>query len=334
MDMQAFDLVQQLCASHYLVRSLHVVAQLGVADAVGDGGRPVGVIAAEVGADADALRRVLRLLESRGLFVLDGDVVSQSAASQFLRSDHPASLDAFVRMFAQPIQWQTAGELMHAVETGESAAARVFPAGGTWGYLAANPAEGAVFGRAMAAKSAVQIADVLGAHDFSRHQRIVDVGAGEGHLLRAIIGMHADVEGVLFDLPPVIEAARGAGPLERLEFAPGDFFEGPLPSGDVMILMEVLHDWDDAHCAQILDAVRRAANQETKLLIIEMELTDAKGPAWPKLLDVVMLGLFAARQRTNDEYRDLLNANGFAVVDQTSTPAGLTIIKPPPRHPH
>ena len=51
------------------------------------------------------------------------------------------------------------------------------------------------------------------------------------------------------------------------------------------------------HCAQILDAVRRAANQETKLLMIEIELTDAKGPAWPKLLDVVMLGLFAARQR-------------------------------------
>ena len=100
-----------------------------------------------------------------------------------------------------------------------------------------------------------------------------------------------------------------------------------------MILMEVLHDWDDAHCAPILDAVRRAANQETKLLIIEMELTDAKGPAWPKLLDVVMLGLFAARQRTNDEYRDLLNANGFAVVDQTSTPAGLTIIEATPTSP-
>ena len=60
----------------------------------------------------------------------------------------------------------------------------------------------------MAAKSAVQIADVLGAHDFAGYERIVDVGAGEGHLLRAIIGMHADVTGVLFDLPPVIEAAH------------------------------------------------------------------------------------------------------------------------------
>ena len=153
MDMQAFDLVQQLCASQYLVRSLHVVAELGVADALGDGGRSVAELAASVGADADALKRVLRLLESRGLFVLDGDTVGHSAASEFLRTDHPASLDAFARMFAQPIQWHTAGELMCAVKTGQSASTRAFPEGGAWGYLAANPDEGAVFGRAMAAKS-------------------------------------------------------------------------------------------------------------------------------------------------------------------------------------
>jgi hypothetical protein len=139
MDMQAFDLVQQLCASHYLVRSLHVVAELGVADAVGDSQRRIDDVASSVGADADALRRVLRLLESRGLFVLDGDVVGHSVASQFLRSDHPASLASFARMFAQSIQWQTAGELMHAVKTAEAAAKRVFPDGGTLGLFSGQP---------------------------------------------------------------------------------------------------------------------------------------------------------------------------------------------------
>ena len=59
-------------------------------------------------------------------------------------------------------------------------------------------------------------------------------------------------------------------------------------------------------------------------------MTDGKGPAWPKLLDIVMLGLFAARQRTNDEYRTLLDANGFTVLEQTSTPAGMTIIEAAP----
>jgi hypothetical protein len=108
---------------------------------------------------------------------------------------------------------------------------------------------------------------------------------------------------------------------------PGDFFKAQLPTGDATILMEVLHDWDDDYCAAILDSVRRAAVADTKLLVIEIEMRDGKGPSWPKLLDVVMLGLFAARQRTNNEYGKLLNANGFAVVDQTSTSGGMTIIE-------
>ncbi len=330
MDVQAFGLIQQLCASQYLVRSLHVVAELGVADAVGDGGRSVAEVADVVGADADALRRVLRLLESRDVFVLDGDVVGHSPASQFLRSDHPASLAPFARMFAQSLHWRSAEQLMHSVTTGASAADVAFPDGGPWGYWAANPEEGAVFGQAMAAKSAVQIADVLDAHDFAAYERIVDVGAGEGHLLRAITGSCPGVTGVVFDLPPVIEAARQAGSLERLEFVAGDFFSTPLPSGDAVILMEVLHDWDDDHCATILHAVRTAATSTTKLLVVEIEMSDDKGPTWPKLLDIVMLAQFAARQRTNDEYRALLAASGFSVLEQTSTPAGMTIIEAAP----
>ena len=274
--------------------------------------------------------RVLRLLESRGVFVLDGGAVGHSPASQLLRSDHPASLNAFVRMFAQPIQWQTAGDLSHVVKTGQAASEHVFPDGGIWGYLHANPTEAAVFGQAMAEKSVAQIADILEAHDFSPYQRVVDIGGGQGHLLRAILARHSDVDGTLFDLAPVIEAARTTGLNERLTFAAGDFFETPLPSGDAVVLMEVLHDWDDARCGQILQAVRHAAHDETKVLVIEIEMTEGTGPDWPKLLDVVMLGLFAARQRTNRQYESLLTANRFTVTTQTSTPSGITIIEATP----
>ena len=140
MDMQAFDLVQQLCASHYLVRSLHVVAELGVADAVGEGGRSVDVIAAEVGADADALRRVLRLLESRGVFVLDGDVVEHSSASQFLRTG--SSGVARCRSPGCSPSRSSGGRRRScstSVTTGKSAADVVFPTGGPWGYLRPAP---------------------------------------------------------------------------------------------------------------------------------------------------------------------------------------------------
>ena len=93
MDVQGFDLIQQLCASQYLVRSLHVAAELGVADAVGEGGRSVDEIAGEVGADADALKRVLRLLESRGVFVLDCNLVGHVVQYPLIETSPEMSSD-------------------------------------------------------------------------------------------------------------------------------------------------------------------------------------------------------------------------------------------------
>ena len=132
---------------------------------------------------------------------------------------------------------------------------------------------------------------------------------------------------MLFDLPAVIDEAKGAGDNSRLSFQSGDFFTTPLPQADAMLLMEVLHDWDDAHCGAILNAARLALGAAGRLLIIEIEMTEGSAPDWPKLLDIVMLTLFAARQRTNAEYARLLQANGFRVERQTSTPGGVTIIE-------
>ena len=146
-------------------------------------------------------------------------------------------------------------------------------------------------------------------------------------MLRAILKQYRSVTGSLFDLPAVIGQARNAGENSRLEFVPGDFFATPLPAADAIILMEVLHDWDDFHCSQILAAVRRSAGPKGRLLVVEIEMTDGPNPDWPKLLDVVMLAVFAARQRTNAEYGRLLQANGFKVEQQVSTPGGMTIIE-------
>jgi hypothetical protein len=330
MDMQAFDLVRQLAASHYLVRALHVAADLGVADNVEIGGSSVTTVAGKVSADADALLRLLRLLASRGIFHLDGMHVLHTPASQLLRSDHPQSLRSFVRMFGQAIQWQSAGELQHAVKTGEAVATRIVPDGGLWGYLATHPEDGRVFAEAMVAKSSVQISEVLGAHDFSCYAHVADVGGGTGHMLRAILAVNPALRGTLFDLPAVIEDAKGAGPHDRLQFAAGDFFTTALPIADAIMLMEVLHDWDDANCTRLLAAVLRALPASGKLLVVEIEMPETPGPEWPKLLDIEMLAVFGARQRTNAEYVQLLEGNGFRVTGQVSTPSGMTIIEATP----
>ena len=285
------------------------------------------VIALGVGADREALRRVLRLLATQGIFEVEGSTAPPDRGRQ-AAAVGPPGIAAAVRPHDGPVDAVGDGRRPDVgVRTGQAAAPRLFE-GGAWGWLQDHPAEEAVFGQAMAATSAVQIADVIA----SVRLRPPTVGSSTSAAVRATCCERSSrsaegVKGVLFDQPAVVERARGTD--ERLAFVGGDLFTTPLPAGDLFILHEVLHDWDDAHCAELLGAVRRAMPSGSRLLIIEVELAE-DGPRWPKLLDVLMLAVFGARQRTNDEYRALLTASEFEITGQTSTPGGLTLIEAVP----
>jgi hypothetical protein len=327
MDLAAFDQVRQLAAGQYLVGSLHAVTALGVADAFAES-VTVSALAAAVKAEPEALGRVLRLLSSRGIFSLDQGRVSHTPASLLLRADHPASLAPLVRMFAGEIQWRAAEHVLDAVRIGEAVTPRLYD-GGFWAYYQERPAEGRVFDGAMQAKAVAQIAGVLRCHDFSRYGRIVDAGGGQGHLLRAILAQHPGARGVLFDQPEVIEAARALGNPSGMSFVAGDFFAA-VPEGDAIILMEVIHDWADAEAVRILETVRRAANPETRLLLIETEVPEGPEPHWSKLLDIVMLTQFGSLQRTRAQYQSLLEASRFEMTGAIDTGMDISVIEARP----
>lgn len=331
MDERAFELVQNLCGAHFVARALHVVAESGVADAVDEEPASIAALAAATGSDEDALGRVLRLLASYGVFELTGTSVRHTPASQLLRTGHPASLRAFVRMFGLPVMWRSAEGLFHSVRTGEAAAPLMFPDGGFWGELAAHPEHARIFDAAMVSKARGQIGAILAAYDFSQFESLADIGGGHGHLLRAAVAAQPGLRGVLFDLPHVIDAAKSAGDRQdRMTFVAGDFFNADLPACDGYLLMEVLHDWADAPARQILGAVRKVASGHAKLLVIETVVPEDAGPDWSKTLDIVMLALFAARQRTTAQYRELLRSSGFELMREIDTGAGISIFEAQP----
>jgi len=322
-----FSCIQELSAGYFASRCLHVAAELGVADALGDEPMRVEALAAATGSNTDALSRILRLLETHGVFTIEDGLVSQTPASSLLRSDHPTSMRDFSRMFGLTLTWRSAELLLDAVRTGEAAAPCAFE-GGFWGRLESNPQEARVFDAAMTAKAMGQIGAILASYDFGAFNHIVDVGGGQGHLIRAILRSHPSVTGTLFDLPHVIEAAQKDGDEGgRLRFQRGDFFKDALPAADAYILMEVIHDWADAEAAQIISAVRKIATAGAKILLIETEVPETHEPDWSKTLDIVMLTLFAAQQRTASEYRTLLANCKFDLRDRIDTQAGITIFE-------
>jgi hypothetical protein len=317
----------QLSAGYYVSRALHAVADLGVAEALGETPQCASALAKATAADPGALERVLRLLASYGIFDYSDGVIAHTPMSRMLRQDHPQSMRSLVRMFGLPGFWAAVGELGSTIRTGEPSANRAL-SGGIWGYLKQNPEASRIFGEAMTAKAHGHIAGILKAYDFSRFHVIADIGGGHGHLIQAIVGATATVSGVLFDQPSVVKEAPVVAS-DRLRVVGGDFFHDRLPEADGYILMEVIHDWDDDASRKILGAIRRAARANAKLLLIEALLPNDSAPNWPTTLDIVMLTI-GGRQRTLREYSDLLRACGFTMTRDIDTHSGISILEATP----
>lgn len=309
-DAEAAEAVGGLLNDLYAIVCACELAELGVADALGEAPRSAAELAREVGADAGALHRVLRLVASIGVFVEAGDGrFGHSAMSRVLRRDHPNSLRDWLRWRRSPLAVRILGALSHPLRTGRPAV-ELFAPEGMFGYLAAHPEEALVFDQAMRAKSQLEIDAILSAYDFSRFGSIADIGGGQGHLLRAVLDAVPHARGVLFDLPHAIEAARGhAG--ERVTLQTGSFFEDPLPACDAYLVKKILHDWSDAQAIAILKSVRRAAPAHATLLLLEADLPQGPEPHPAKALDIMMLAWLTGRERTAAEYERLLAAAGF-----------------------
>lgn len=190
----------------------------------------------------------------------------------------------------------------------------------------------------MAGRAAQEAEDVVAAYDFGGLGRLVDVGGGRGVLLATILRAAPALVGTLVDREAVIPMAHQhletAGVADRVELVAGDFLAA-LPAGaDAYVLSRVLHDWDDDDAARILTACRRAMTATSRLLVVEAVLPERARDAPAAIrMDLHMLLLFGARERSEAEFRHLLGAAGLEVgqVVPTGSPAGLSIIEATPR---
>jgi len=304
-------------------RALHVIAEIGVADAIGDDEEvSVDVVAARCGCHPDALHRVLRLLEAHGAFRSEQRLWSHTSASLLLRSDHPTSMRPYTRMIGQPQSWDAITQLSSSLRDGRPAPV-LREAGGAFAYLQRHPEQLRVFNDAMTAKSHADLEAILDAFDFTRFGKAADIAGGHGHLVQAILDRYPTAQGILFELPQVAEAVA---PSERLNVSPGDFFVDDLPGADVSLLMHIIHDWDDVDARRILSAVARVNEPGHTVLLFEWILPDAPDD-FANVFDVFMLTITGGRERTASQYQRLLDDTGFDLVAIHPTNSPIRIIE-------
>jgi hypothetical protein len=329
-DVPAPVALLRMMTGYWVSQALNVAADLGVADLLRDGSRSSDDLAAACGAHAPTLYRLLRALASVGVFTeLDGCRFALTPLAELLCSDVPGSMRALARMYGSE-QYRAWGDLLESVRTGRPAFDRTFGAS-YFDYLARSPEADAIFNEAMTGWTTRVAEAVVAAYDFAGVDTVVDVGGGHGLLLVTILRAHPTMRGVLFDQPHVVKGAQprleAAGVADRCAIEGGDFFASVTEGGDVYILAQILHDWDDDRCRAILGKCHRAMRPMGKLLVVEQVLPPANEPSLGKWLDLHMLVLLTGRERTEAEYRDLLGAAGFELTRVIPTSSGASIVE-------
>jgi SAM-dependent methyltransferase len=331
-------LLYQMAIGHYVSRALDLAARLGVADLLAGGPFPASELAAKTDTDAGALRRVLRLLASVGVFSEGerGDF-ALTALGELLRSDVPGSARASVMLFAGVGIQDSWKELEYCVRTGLPAFRK--QSEGADAFSSMSPEEEKNFDAAMATFAPATSAALAAAYDFSQFGTVMDVGGGNGAILIGLLGANPSLRGIVFDRAGAAERARTklaeAGLSARCQVAAGDFFQAVPEGADAYLLKHVIHDWNDEQATRILRNCRRVMKPGAKLLIAEGvyppridQSLESRGAA---ANDVNMLVVAGGRQRSEQEFRALYAASGFELTKIVPTPARLALIEGVPR---
>ena len=274
--------------------------------------------------------RVLRALAAFGVFGVAADgIIAHTARSRLLRTDGPNSMHHAARFWTAPGSWR-AWELLDVALTGGVPHEAAWSMG-RFAYLRTHPDEARIFDAMMANFPDNRHAAMAAAYDFSGARLIVDIGGGNGAMLRHILARFQGPRGLVFDLEDVVRAIPPDELIEgRIAVRAGSFFEGVPAGADIYMLISVLHDWRDEDCLRILSACRAAMAPETLLLLGEqiLEIDPARGRPTGYLNDMQMMAMFgSARERTEAEFCGLLAGSGFVLRRAIPTRSPISIVE-------
>jgi O-methyltransferase domain/Dimerisation domain len=321
----------QMATAYWVSQAIYVAAKLGIADLLADGPQSSVALAAATRSDPSSLFRLLRALSSVGVFSqLDKDCFALSRVAEALRSDVPGSLREILITIGE-IHYQACGDLLHSVQTGEPAFTKVF---GTnlFDYLQQNANASDAFNRGMTNLSSLLVHAVLLSYDFSGISSIVDVGGGEGELLRKILELNPEMTGTVLDLPNALDSEnRLPTSGSRCSYVVGNFFDSVMEGADAYLLCGVVHDWDDDCAIRILSNCRKAMTADGRVLIVDMIVPDTNSASFSKVLDLNMMVMTGGRERTKGEFHALLDAADYRVTRIIPTMAPQSIIEAMPK---
>ncbi len=322
----------QLGMGMFVSQAIFVAAKLGIPDLLSVGARSTTDLADATGTHESSLFRVLRTLASVGAFTEVADrTFANTPVTELLRSDSPRSMRDMILWMSEEPHWAIYSRMIDSVRTGKPIwedvhGEPVFP------YLfETNKPLGDIFNRAMTSFSQVTIPAIIASYDFSDASIIADIAGGYGHLLAAVLKENPSANGILFDLPHVLEGApamlESQGVEDRVTMVGGSFLDEIPVVADIYMLKHIIHDWYDDTNQTILSIIRSSMPDDAKVLIIDAVIPAGNEPHFAKILDLEMLISPGGMERTAAEFETLLKASGFELSRIIPTPSPVSIIE-------
>lgn len=316
----------QIGSAFWQSRVLYIAARLDIATLLADGELSAEEIAVRIHAQPDTTYRLLRMLAAMGVFEeVAPRRFRNNKLSDCLREGSLQSVRAMILMHNSPEMSRPWFEqLERGVREGGVPFERTHGQE-LYAYQDAHPEFDALFAKAMDSVEALAGDSFATDFDWSRFDRIIDVGGSKGSKSLAILKRHPHLKALVVDRTQVIAGAAeywqgraDAALLQRISYTAGDVFSSvPQAQGsrDIYMLSAVLHGFGDDECIAALRNVANAAGSGATIAVMEMVMPDAHADLASVAFDMQMFMATRGRERTLAEWQRLFEQSGVVLQE-------------------
>ncbi|MBP6872568.1 MAG: hypothetical protein KBC43_11220 [Bacteroidales bacterium] len=295
--------------------AIGTACELNIADHLAPGPKSIMELARKTNADEDFLYRLMRALAGEGIFKeMPGKVFANNRLSLPL-ADGEKSMKYMIRHQFGETNMTLFLHLTESIREGQGNSQK-FLGKRVFQYLQDHPLNNDIYNQAMNSSSNLVAVALLSAYRFKGIKTLVDVGGGQGVLLKLIIEKHKHIRGILYDQKHVTQKAdmvlKESSDKGKIEIVSGNFFTDVPAGADGYFMKNILHAFHDTDCIRLLKKIHEVMPDHGKVIILENVTFPDNKPSFGKRLDLMMMtGTDGGKERTREEFESLLDRSGF-----------------------